>query len=448
MLSNRRVVLNLSGLSVGALALIGFAGRADAAGFEKSMLWSGKAVGQGGAVVGSVSGAESLYFNPAGLAKGNGPNGDVSINFSPTISKFSGPAPYRAGSLDSKSGFSPVAGGMASYQLSPQLGFGIGYYVSGGTKSEYDDIDYSSLNAQFNSTKATVKTDLAITEAALGVGYEVMPGLRIGAAWRPTFVAADFSTMAYIQNAAIANISVNDLKKTRWNGYKLGLQYAPVDSPWGLGLGYRSSVSFIAEGKSSGTIENATAAGNSTPMTGGTATIANTFPEQATAGMFYKISDTFRLALEYSFTHYSRDNRLNLTGSVTAPAGTLGATSTTIPLRNITEDWKNMHVGRIGGQYALSEATVARLGYAWTSQVTADQFARNTFSSPGTGNAITIGAGHACTPSIDLDGAFEYSWASGTGKNNSLSVSPWAETGTFRKWRPTRTSLRKPTSST
>ena len=74
----------------GAAAIAVLSGQsASAAGFEKSILWSGKYAGQGNAAVSSVSGAESLYFNPANLAGSKGT--DLTVNLSPTFSKFSGP---------------------------------------------------------------------------------------------------------------------------------------------------------------------------------------------------------------------------------------------------------------------------------------------------------------------------------------------------------------------
>ncbi len=392
-----------------------------AAGFEKSMVWSGKAVGQGGAVVGSVKGAESIYFNPAGLATVPGGAGEVSLNFSPTFSKFKGAAPFaNSGALEGKSGFSPVFGATAAYQLMPKLGVGFGAYVSGGTKSKFENVGYTNLNANFNDTQATVDTNLSVTELALGGAYEIMPGLKFGAAWRALMVNADFATVNYVQTgvaatSALLNIFVDDLKQTRWNGFKLGLQYASEDDSWGVGANYRSNVSFNAKGKSRGTLESQ-AGGTTSNLTGGDATIGNAFPEQYVLGGFYRVNPALRLATEYSFAHYSRNGQLNLGGAVTTASGS------TVAFRNIVQAWKNQHVARVGGEYQINETWVGRAGYAWTSQVTGDSYARNTFSSPGAGHAITVGGGWKCLENLDLDGAFEYSFASGTGTNVGASV--------------------------
>lgn len=407
-----------------AVAVLGSSG-AFAAGFEKSMTWSGKAVGQGGAVVGSVKGAESIYFNPAGLATVPGKNGEVSLNFSPTFSKFKGPAPFaRSGELDGKGGFSPVFGATAAYQLTEQLGIGFGAYVSGGTKSNFENVTYTQLLPTFDTTVGTVKTNLSVTEVALGAGYEVLPGLKFGAAWRVLMVNADFATSSYVQSAALLNVFVDDLKQTRWNGYKLGMQYAAQDDSWGLGVNYRSNVSFNAKGTSSGTFETAAAGSTATAITGGEATIGNSFPEQYVLGGFYRVSPDLRIATEYSFTHYSRNDQLNLGGRFTA--GALGTRN----LANIQQAWKNQHVARVGGEYRLNPTWVARAGYAWTSQVTAENYARSTFSSPGSGHAATVGAGYAVTEGFDLDAAFEYSWASGTGSNSTLAKTALGADGT------------------
>ncbi|RYZ75116.1 MAG: hypothetical protein EOP04_33755, partial [Proteobacteria bacterium] len=213
---------------------------------------------------------------------------------------------------------------------------------------------------------------------------------------------------------ALLNVFVDDLKRTRWNGYKLGMQYNATDNSWGVGANYRSNVAFNAKGTSRGTFESG-APGGTGPITGGDATIGNAFPEQYVLGGFYRVSDNLRISPEYSFSHYSRNKQLDLGGTFTIPG--LG----TRQLVPIQQAWKNQHVGRIGSEYRLNEMWVGRAGYAWTSQVSADSFARSTFSSPGSGHAATIGAGYTVAQGFDLDAALEYSWASGTATNTTLA---------------------------
>lgn len=401
------------------------------AGYEKSMSWSGKSVGQAGAVVGSVNGSEALYFNPAGLANIPGKKAEASFNFSPTFSQFKGPASFNtSGSITGSTGFSPVFGAMSAYQLTDKLGVGLGAYVSGGAKSKFENIDYSTTTgfSNIDQTKATVQTNLSVTELALGAGYEILPGLTFGAAWRTLMVKADFSTVSYIQNAAILNIFVTDVSKTKYNGYKLGLQYIEPNKNWGLGVNYRSSVSFTAKGTSSGTFESLASNSTKSSLTGGDATLTSIFPEQLSVGGYAKVCEKLKTALEYSFTHYSRNKALGISGSVVIPA--LGATK---QLSDINQSWRNQHLIRLGNEYSLNEKVALRAGYSLTTQVTASQNARNTFSSPGTGHAITTGAGYALSENLEFNGALEYSFTKGTASNTTVAKTLAGADGTTKE---------------
>ncbi|MBC7386007.1 MAG: hypothetical protein H7301_07590 [Cryobacterium sp.] len=411
--------------SASALLIVGAvcnSGSAHAAGFEKSLTWSAASAAQAGAVVGSVAGADSLYYNPAGLAGTTSTGAEVSLNFSPTFSKFSGanPLQYSAssgnagvGAVDGKGGFSPVGGMLASYKLSNQLAIGGGFYVSGGTKSKYEGLDYSAVSinpANLYSLQPVVETSLAITEAALGAGYEVIPGLRFGAAWRVVMVNANFSTVGspaaagYNPHQAITNVNIDDIKATRWNAYKLGLQYDNAEKTWGIGAQYRSEVKFTAKSaNTSGQVE--TAATNPTALTTGFADLSNTFPQQVNLGGYVKASPTLRVSTEYSYTNYSKDKVLVINGTVNGTA-----------LSSIPQYWKNQHIGRLGFEYT-GYAMPIRFGYAYTSQVTPSEYARSTFASPGSGHAIAIGSGMPLMANLDFDFAGEYSFASGTGHN-------------------------------
>lgn len=396
-----------------ALVLVGAllgSSQAFAAGFEKAQSWGAKEVSMGGAVVGSASGADALYFNPAGLAESSRA-GELSVNFSPTLSKFSGANPYQVAGgtsvgVDGSSGFSPVLGFLASFKPMPKLGLGAGFYVSGGNKAKFENLDYSGTNAAFDKLLPTVETNLAITEAAIGAGYEIMPGLRVGAALRAVMVHANFSTVTYIPGTALYEAQINDISATRYNAYKIGLQYEEPNHRWGLGAVYRSSVPFTASGTTTARRELVASDGIQDVGTG-TANVSNTFPLQIAIGGWTRATELLRLGYEYSYTNYNVDKELAIQGS----AGALS-------FSNIPQQWKNMHIVRVGGEYT-GMALPVRFGYAYTSAVTPSDYARSTFSSPGPGHSITFGTGMILTNAIDVDGALEYAWAAGDGHNKN-----------------------------
>ena len=134
-LFNKKTLVALSA-ATGCLVSL----NAYSAGLEKNVNWSGKYNGVAGAATSSVSDSEGLIFNPAGLAGVEG-KGDVHVNFSPTFSQFEGPLTANNQSKKSVQTFSPIGGLTSAYRLDDSTVLGGGVFVSGGTKSRYENID-------------------------------------------------------------------------------------------------------------------------------------------------------------------------------------------------------------------------------------------------------------------------------------------------------------------
>jgi long-chain fatty acid transport protein len=399
------------------LVVLVLGAQAHAAGLEKNIFWSGRYVGQGGAAVASGRGAESLFWNPAGLAGITG--AEANLNFSPTISKYKGPIVGVA--TESNSMFSPIASAFASYGMSDKWTIGAGYYLSGGSRAVYEGVDFTALDPTL-SLKPNLKNDVAITEFSLGTAYEVMPGLRLGAAWRIVHVAADLGSVA-TAGGALLGVEFNGLSATEYGGFRVGAQYAPPGSAWGVGATWRSAVDFAAKTNSSGKVETLGNVGSADPadLTGSETTVAATFPMQIGLGGYYDFSPKkFRFLAEYVWTEYRVDQKLDYTGSVTLPASLGG---TTVPLSDTTLDWSNLFNVRAGFEYGLSELSELRWGYVYTSQVTPANRASALFAAPGPGHSLTLGAGTlVCDGKLGLDGALEYSWDAGTPEGATTEV--------------------------
>ena len=77
------------GFLMTAAALASAAPMAFGAGYERTVMWSGKQNGIAGSGVATVHDSEAIYFNPAGLA--NVDTLEASANFSPTWVGSKGP---------------------------------------------------------------------------------------------------------------------------------------------------------------------------------------------------------------------------------------------------------------------------------------------------------------------------------------------------------------------
>jgi len=361
-----------------------------AAGFEKSIPWSGKYAGQGNAAVSSATGAEALYFNPAGLASSKGT--EISLNVSPTSSQFKGPLVSNDTTLDGARTLSPIFGALASYSVNEQLSVGVGAYVGAGANARYESV------AGTGGTADVIKTEITSLEYSVGLGYTLMPGLKLGAAWRYSAVSGNFFTLSPT-NAA--HIKLSDLKGSNSKGYRFGLQYAPENSNWGVGVSYRSAVDFSLDGGLSATVLSTGAA---VPSSGTASTASTQLPEAISIGGHYDLNSEMTAALEYVWTHYGKVQNIVL-------GGTVGGTD----LTDLNVSYNNQTNIRAGFNWHPAGDWVWRAGYVYTSQVTPANRALATLTPPGVAHSFTLGTSKVLTSSMDLNAAAEYSMVSGAG---------------------------------
>jgi long-chain fatty acid transport protein len=385
-----------TGFATGILAAAVVSSSALGAGFEKNVMWSGKWVGVGGAAVSAVQGAESLFFNPAGLAMSH-QGFEVSGNFSPTWGEFKGPIAVPNQQVSSGYHFSPVFGALVDYGITPQWGIGVGAFVAAGTKADYDTVPFPN-----NLPAGTIHSDIYVVDYSIGTGYEVIPGLKIGAAWRISQVKAGLKTVSQVgATTNFAYVNIDDITATKYNGFRVGAQYTASDKKWGLGVNYRSNVDFTGKGNFTGQVN---AAGTGSLVTAlpssSDVTVASALPSQIEIGGNYAALDNVRLFLDYVWTNYSHNQTLSI----------VGPNLPSIPLY-----WKNMSNVRFAAECTAIQDWAFRAGYVYTSQVTPESYARATFTAPGHGNTITVGAGHSLmNNALELNGALERSWTSGT----------------------------------
>jgi long-subunit fatty acid transport protein len=392
--------------------------QAFAAGFEKSVFWSGHYSAIAGAAQSSVTGPEALYWNPAGLAGSDGLQ--VSGDFSPTLSKFNGEIPT-AGSqpnptaVSSDTSFSPVGAAFVSYGITDKWAAGLGYYVVGGTRADYDSVNFGFPAATGLTLNPPLKADLTITELSLGTGYEVMPGFKIGAAYRVTFVHANLDVASAGQPDATdfyaLSTQLSGLSQTKWGGFKVGMEYAPKDCPWGFGATFRSRVNFDAKGNAT-VVSNTSGTSFGAPATNtttGTGDVGGALPMQLNLATHYNFASAWTGFLGYTFTNYDQDQALNFDTSIANPLLPTTNVQGAVPLV-----WNNMTNIRAAVEYTGIDTWPLRFGYVWTSQVTPNGDASPVLASPGTGNTFVLGSGHKIMPNLTVDGAFEYSRDSGS----------------------------------
>ncbi len=238
----------------------------------------------------------------------------------------------------------------------------------------------------------------------MGAAYEVQPGLRIGLAWRIVDVKGALSTSKALVNApAITYVRIFDAKDTKYDGFRLGVQYQSPDKDWGVGASFRNAVSIEAAGSVDGEAKLTGSGTNTTANFLPGATVGTSFPWAISFGGNMKLSD-FVLMSGVDYVNYKANKELKIQGTLNNNA-----------LPNIPLNWKNMWNIRLGTEYSGIESWKLRAGYILTTKVTSESDTRATVSPPGLGHTFTAGLGYGLWQNLDVDGAFEYAFNSGTG---------------------------------
>ncbi|MGZ3696238.1 MAG: OmpP1/FadL family transporter, partial [Bdellovibrionota bacterium] len=327
---------------------LGFSSLAHAAGFEKAVLWSGKEGGTANSGMSRITSSESLYFNPAGLAGGEG--GDFTLNASPTSLAFEAPIASSTTREKTDKNFTTVGGAFAKYKVNERFGFGVGAYLAAGSKAIYENVTLTPDASNVTLTP-TIRTELKVIEYSVGAAYELVPGLRFGAAWRISQVTGGFSTIKKtVGNTAYSFLDIADAKQTRYQGYRLGLQYEAPEHAWGVGAAYRNAVDFLAEGAGTGSV-TVIPTNTTTASTVGATKLGTSLPAAFSVGGNYLFSEHYRFLAAVDMVKYSRNQQLTIQGT---------SNGTTIP--NLPLNWKDMYNYRIGAEYTGIDALVLRWG--------------------------------------------------------------------------------------
>jgi long-subunit fatty acid transport protein len=411
------------GLLVAVIAQLTIASQSFAAGFEKSIMWGAHEAGVAGIATPWVTGADALYYNPAGLVKDK-PGNDVSLQMSPTWSKFNGPINYSGDVTTGTQTLVMPSALIYDRTIDENFGFGVGAYVSGGAKAQFDNVPFTGTQAQ----TANVYTNIQVTEFAAGAGYKLNDKFKVGVAWRVVMANVGFGLVQPVQPptaplasqlGTFANIQVSDAKMSNFTGFKLGTQYKLSDRTL-LGATFRSEVALKGDGTFGGTVSGAGAA----PIANSTATINSTFPMQISIGAQHDY-EKWRALAEYVWSQYSRIGEIAIDGTAATSGGTVVASNP-----RVQTHWQDEHALRLGGEYLGYEWPI-RFGYVGSTAVTDPAYAKAGFAPPGMTHTLTVGSGKGITVMnnpLNLDGAIEYTMASGSGTGAGAGAA--YETGT------------------
>ncbi|MGE3610964.1 MAG: OmpP1/FadL family transporter [Bacteriovoracaceae bacterium] len=410
-------------ITFGVLSFYSFTSLAG--GFEVNNLWSARYSAVGGAAVSNVEGAQALYFNPAGLSKSK----SIEVDFNMDLGFAQKSAPLKNNGVSATTGdgvahtpttLTPIIGIFGSKQVNKRLGVGTGLYLAGGSGGLYKDVNFGS---QFPELRPDIESKIFLLEFGAGAGYELMPGLSVGGAWRPTYLslsnkfAAPIDANNDLNPEALLVPELKNLSDLILGGFRIGAQYLPQDSKWGFGVGFRSENNFNAKGKSKGKFELANN-NNVSSIQGGDVRAHAKIPMQVNLGVHYDFKSTWRGMFQYDYTRNERVKALTLSGDdlVATGVGNIPISTFSAPL-----GWQNQHTFRYGTQWKANEIWTLRAGYVHASQVVKKNRTSPVGIPPAPERSIIAGAGRQIKlfkQDMQFDFALEHVTSRGTGRHS------------------------------
>jgi len=315
---------------VGLAAVAGSSARAAGIAVD---LQSARGVGMAGSLVGAVDDASGIYFNPAGIAQGQGL--EVMLGAAPIIPQFTVKSPA-GNNLEGVSNIITPIHTYATWGIDDNWTVGLGITTPYGLKVEWP--------AGWEAREVIIKADLKIFDVNPTVAYRNGP-FRIGGGVQIVRATVELTKDINLLDNGYVGV---DLGAGAWGvGGNVGIQYEAVPKVLQFGATYRSSVNLNFNG-------NAHFSNVPPAYTG-------TFKDQ-TASTSLKLPDTFgfgvavhptpELLLDVDVNYYAWQQFQAIDIKFQDPS------------LNIYEakQWHHSWNYRIGAEYTLSEHVQLRAG--------------------------------------------------------------------------------------
>jgi long-subunit fatty acid transport protein len=357
-----------------ALALVGTAGGAAAAGFDTPILYTARHLGMGGAAISYVDDPSAAFHNPAGLqgVKGLAFLGDVSLLLAHVGGSPASPA--SASGIESQLIVAPLFLAAAAYRVQPWLTLGLGVFPSASGGAEYEYAVPDSEAYQMNATtlvfyEVTPLLSLNVPEDTL------LPGrLSFGVGYRATLTTFE-RQQGERENPRALDL---DLSGANLTGFRAGMQYRASEF-FSLGVMYRNKIRVNTQA------DEATVLG----MPATDLELPFILPAQLGAGVRSDF-DRVGIAFDAVYTFQSQNDRTLLTGSV-------GGNVASIP--NVFA-WQDAFTLRFGFEFRLgpAEELPIRIGYVHDGTVSSRTYPSAFGTPPAPTRTFTLGGGYDAGP--------------------------------------------------
>jgi long-chain fatty acid transport protein len=226
-----------------------------------------------------------------------------------------------------------------AFRLTPDVHLGVGLNSPFGLKTDYDP----DWIGRYQAIKSEVKT----INVNPSIAYKVSDTLSLGAGLNIQWVEATLTNRQPL-GAPPAPVPLLKIKGDDYGwGYNLGALWQATPATR-IGLSYRSEVDYTLDG---------TASTSDPVVFNGPVTADVTLPDSASLSLFHKVSPTWDLLADVTWTGWSDFDKLPITGTVN---------------KTTPENWKDILRYSLGATWHVSDKLSLRGGVAYDEAPVSD----------------------------------------------------------------------------
>ncbi len=320
-------------------------------------------------VAGGTSPIDSLANNPASLAVFSKPVAGLSLRYVHANGEFSN----AANSATSMREWGIVPGVAFAAPLGGGFTVGFGVVPDIALRARWNLIDApGGADGGTSYGKRGYESEITAIRTSAAISWQATETLSIGASVGAVYNENRLNAPYTFQSQATLRTAKTllDLNTSGWGwGFHTGLNWQPTKD-LAIGLSYRSEVRIESDGSARGDARrqlDRLGLGAARSDFAYDAEVNNTLPPMVSLGAQYQATEKLKVAAQLDWigwertfdtlvVDFKRGNNRELNGITKSRD-----IHDEIPLQ-----WRDQWVGRIGAEYALSESTALRIGYAYS----------------------------------------------------------------------------------
>jgi len=329
----------------------------------------------------SIDDASTVYFNPAGMTKLDGMQGNLGVHVLVPNADLNDNG-STAGGNDPDNPYDPTPIPNAFLAAPVELGghmfwAGIGVTAPFGLASEYETTDFVALDS--------TDTELKTINVSPSLAYQVNDMFSIGGGLDIQYADAELKSFVNLGagGTGISTLEGDDITV----GYNLGLQYSPTPKT-DIGFSYRSAISHTLEGSVSleGTLANDFDSSGQADLD---------LPDITTLGIAHDVNERTRVMGQATWFGWSNFETIQ---PIRDDGGAAAETR---------QNYKDTFAIAVGIEYDLDDQWTVRGGYQFDETPTTDRF-RTSRTPDGDRNWFSAGATYQLNEKMSFDLAGTY----------------------------------------